>query len=263
MAFDFLLGPRAVENPSGFFNIRSNVYDIDVVAEIMAILEHRYEQQLQEDQASRAAAADQSSRSADRVAAKPQIVVVDVTLSGRDRPIAVDALQGLVPSEREKLMVTSSVALVHFGRGRQTFVQSMADAERGTTKLVADLLVAAGRPRLPLRRSPPFWPAVGAVMLLAFWVWTVTTVKLEPAVFALSLGMVLGLTIGAVAFGRSLMLKHSYYVLGARFREASLADRRSQMARAWANVLVASIAGPLGALAILIIQAAFGVGPFA
>lgn len=263
MAFDFFLGPRVVESPSGFFNIRPNVYDIDVVSEIMAILEHRYEQQLLEDQASSAATADGSSQPASPVAQQPQILVVDMTMNGRDRPIEVNALQGLGPSEREKLMITSSVALVHLGRGRQTSVQSMGDSERGTTALVADLLVATGRPRIPLRRSLPFWPAVGAAVLLAFWVWTVTTVKLEPAVFALSLGMVLGLTIGAVAFGRSLKLKHSFYVLGARFREASLADRRSQMARAWANVLVASIAGPLGALVVLIIQAAFGVGPFA
>jgi hypothetical protein len=252
-----------MEPAPGFFNIRSNVYDIDVVAEIMSVLEHRYEQQLQEDQVTQAVSGTASSQPSSRVTSRPQIWVADATLNQRDRPVSVEALQALLPSQREKLMITSSVALVQLQRGRQTSAQSMDDQEQGTTRDVANLLDAAGRARFPLRRSLPFWPAAGAAVLLAFWVWAVTTVKMEPALLALSLGMVLGLTVGAAAYGRALVPKHSYYILGARFREASLADRRSQMARAWANVLVASIAGPLGALAILVIQAAFGLGPFA
>lgn len=279
MAFDWLFGPARTEHVS-LIELRSLVLDIEIVETIHGLLVELVEKldALWEEDAARAAAVDPDAVAGPYTSStKPSSLVpaevrlYDYVRLGEGRQISIESVAGRLKADRERLGLTGGGVTVLFARDRRPHIAWDAQAPwtqasslgSECAREIADLLIRNGRPRPRLRNWRAYLPVMGGLATFAAWVWLAIAGE-SPAPLVVFSGLVAVLVLlGSFAWATQRRMVQAGSHPGIRFREASRADLRVQLARVKANILVGSLSTLLGVVLTLLIQGVVGAGPLA
>jgi hypothetical protein len=280
MAFDLLYGPK-IEGADYVVSLRSLVLDIEVVETIHALMQDGLNEQDEKWEAQQRELAEQRGLALSELSGGPmrpatrfpvEVRLHDPVGLGLGRVIPLESVQGRLKADRERLALSGGGVNILFFRGRRPYVMVDGTLDRfdasfpiaqARAQEIADLLSRNGSSRLRLYNWHAYLPALGGMIAVGSLLWMLASSDVTAAQAVFATVMAVGVLIGGVAWSGALLKAYPESHPGIRFREASRADARVQLARVKASALVTVIAAPAGAILTLIVQAVAGVGPFA
>lgn len=247
----WLFGPGLVLRPIGYVEMPSLVLDIDVVRDIIARLERA-----RPDVAAEIRQTD-PARSAPDDQLVPHPTVTVVTPAGQGREITDwDEIRQLSAAERRNMFIQGSGVMIEF---RQNTLLTVYGQDTPVRTDIVDIMMREARRRRPQWKRQLRWlPVLGAVAIIATWIWFALTTAPPLPTLLFTAFLAAAAAIASIIASRHLNRIYANSYPGHLITEFTRAEIRDKLAGERARAINAAIFTPIGAVigavAVWIIQ---------
>lgn len=258
MTMEWLFGNENQNGPQ--WQLQPRVYDIDIVHTVHRMLLTQATRDLELFEAASTEAGEGASgappeRSREHYEARmPSVRLSEMLASSPSEPVALEQVNGLLPFDRGRIVVSGAGITVLFNRSVRPWVYSDGEVNHELVEEVVRKLRSSGRRRPQRYALLSFLPIAAAIAITAAGIWALVDANASAATSTFVGCILAAAWAGAgwisvrVSSAREDIRHQGFFIMGHRFREGSLSGVRDRIQNARATAIVSLVTIPVGAV---------------